>query len=50
MSDADTPLKDPTPAVHSDNEKSAVPDRDDAARKGAPNDPPGPSNDEPPVG
>lgn len=36
---------------HSDNEKSAIPERDDDAREAAPNDPPGKGEEkEPPVG
>ena len=50
MTSSDQPLVTPKPAVHSDNEKSAVPERDDELRKGAPNDAPGAGKDEPPVG
>ncbi|PRY01091.1 MULTISPECIES: hypothetical protein [unclassified Paraburkholderia] len=42
----------PQPAAHSDNEKSKLPERDDASRDQAPSDRPGkkPGEGEPPVG
>ncbi|MDR5736376.1 MULTISPECIES: hypothetical protein [unclassified Caballeronia] len=50
-SEANRP-EDAQPAEHSDNEKSKLPERDDAGRKQAPNDQPGkePGEGEPPVG
>ncbi len=50
MTDEEKRIAHPAPAVHSDNEKSAIPDRPDDKRSGAPNDPPGPQGAEPPVG
>ncbi|MCY0388008.1 hypothetical protein OVY01_12330 [Robbsia sp. Bb-Pol-6] len=45
------PAADVTVAKHSDNEKSAIPDRADEGRDAAPNDPPGQGEAaEPPVG
>lgn len=52
MSSDPTNVTDPQPAEHSDNEKSKLPERDDEARKQAPNDQPGkkPGEGEPDVG
>lgn len=47
----DGPPADVPVVTHSDNEKSALPERDDDGRQSAPNDPPGQGEgEEPPVG
>ncbi|WP_212667380.1 hypothetical protein [Burkholderia sp. b14] len=48
----DAPTKHPTPAHHSDHEKSRMPERHDSGRKQAPHDRPGkaPGEGEVPVG
>ncbi|CBW74173.1 unnamed protein product [Mycetohabitans rhizoxinica HKI 454] len=52
MMENDAPTKHPTPARHSDNEKSRMPERHDSGRKQAPHDQPGkaPGEGELPVG
>lgn len=50
MTEQEKHIAHPDPVVHSDNEKSAIPARPDDKRNGAPNDPPGPKDSEPPVG
>ncbi|WP_323071800.1 hypothetical protein [Mycetohabitans endofungorum] len=52
MMENDAPTKHPTPARHSDNEKSRMPERHDSGRKQAPHDHPGkaPGEGEVPVG
>jgi hypothetical protein len=52
MTAATTETGHPPPAEHNDNDKSKLPERDDEARKQAPNDRPGKKDGEgePPVG